>query len=56
MGMVIWIVLMCLWLFFGGYYYWDAQHPHMIGGTIIPWLCVAILGWRVFRGDKPPAL
>jgi hypothetical protein len=50
MLMVIFTVLMMLWLFGGLYWTWDAARPAAAGNTIIPWLCVAILGWVVFGG------
>ena len=47
----IWTVLMILWLFGGGYYSYDASKPHLlIGGTLIPWICVLILGLVLFGG------
>jgi hypothetical protein len=45
---VIWVVLMCLWLFGGCYWSWNPQTPAAIGTTIIPWLCVLILGLIMF--------
>jgi hypothetical protein len=46
---VIWVVLMMLWLFGGGYMCWDPARPqNLIGATIIPWLCVLILGLIMF--------
>jgi len=48
---VIWVVLMILWLFGGSYAYWPADRaaaPMYIGGTIIPWACVLILGLVLF--------
>lgn len=50
MWMVVFVVLMLFWLFFGCYNGWDPARPGMIGNTIIPWLCVAILGAIVFGG------
>ena len=46
--MVIWIVLMMFWLFGGSYWSWEPARPYMIGTTIIPWLCVLILGLLYF--------
>ncbi len=46
----IFVVLMMFWLFFGCYTTWDAARPQGIGTTIIPWLCVALLGWIVLGG------
>jgi uncharacterized membrane protein YozB (DUF420 family) len=48
---VIFVVLMMFWLFFGSYMSWDRDKPYGLGTTIIPWLCVAILGWLVFNGN-----
>lgn len=47
---VIFVVLMMFWLFGGCYMGWDPQKPGLIGTTLIPWLCVAILGWLMFNG------
>jgi hypothetical protein len=44
---VVWVVLMILWLVYGGYGY-DRANPHAIGGTLIPWACVLILGLILF--------
>jgi hypothetical protein len=50
MWMVVFVVLMLFWLFFGMYSGWDPARPAAVGNTIIPWLCVAILGAIVFGG------
>lgn len=50
MLMVIFVVLMCIWLFGGCYLAWEPNRPIGLGGTLLPWLCVAILGWVVFGG------
>lgn len=53
MLVVIFVVLMLFWLFGGGYvaYEGDAFNARRFGGyTLIPWVCVAILGWVVFGG------
>lgn len=47
--LVVFVVLMLFWLFGGCYIMWEPTRPYAIGGTIIPWLCVAILGWVVFQ-------
>ena len=50
---VVFVVLMMFWLFGGGYVAYQGQtfNPVLFGGTtLIPWLCVAILGWIVFGG------
>lgn len=44
----IWVVLMMFWLFFGTYIAWEPARPHIVGNTIIPWLCVLILGLVLF--------
>ncbi len=44
----IWVVLMIFWLFFGCWSTWDAARPVGVGTTIIPWLCVLILGLILF--------
>ncbi len=44
---VIWVVLMMFWLF-GCYWVWDKEKPYGAGTTIIPWLCVLILGLILF--------
>ncbi len=46
--LVIWVVLMMFWLFFGCWSGWDPAKPYGLGTTIIPWLCVLILGLVVF--------
>lgn len=45
---VIWVVLMMFWALFGCYWNWDAGRPAGLGNTIIPWLCVLILGLIIF--------
>jgi hypothetical protein len=50
---VIWVVLMMFWLFFGCWWTWEPQRPAALGSTIIPWLCVLILGLILF-GAIPP--
>lgn len=57
MLMVIFVVLMILWLFGGGFYVFNGPNPNPMGfgtGTLIPWICVAILGWAVFQGIQGP--
>ncbi len=51
---VVWVVLMMFWLFFGCYVCWEPSKPHVcLGGTIIPWLCVLILGLVLFGAISP---
>jgi hypothetical protein len=52
---VVFIVLMLLWLFSGCYFGWNTSsgQPNfvpVIGTTLIPWCCVAILGYIVLGG------
>lgn len=44
---VVFIVLMLFWLVFGCYWGWEPARPVGIGTTILPWACVAILGYIV---------
>jgi hypothetical protein len=46
--LVIWTVLMILWLFYGGYTWDRSSGPAGLGGTLIPWVCVLILGLVIF--------
>lgn len=51
--MTIWTVLMLFWLFGGGYYIYSGPSPSLPAfgaGTLIPWLCVLILGLVLFGG------
>ena len=45
---VIWVVLMMFWLFFGSWWNYEAGKPMGLGNTLIPWLCVLILGLLMF--------
>lgn len=50
---IIFVVLMLFWLFGGGYVSYSGPNPSpMYFGayTLIPWICVAILGYVVFSG------
>lgn len=50
---IVFVVLMCLWLFGGGYIASQGaafNFPSFGGYTLIPWLCVAILGYLVLSG------
>jgi uncharacterized membrane protein YozB (DUF420 family) len=49
--MTVYVVLMLFWLVWGGYNY-DPQHPRAVGGTLIPWAAVAILGYVIFGGAR----
>lgn len=53
--LVVWVVLMILWLFGGSYLTWDANNPRALGGTLLPWVCVLILGLVVFGAVGAPA-
>ena len=47
--LVVWVVLMMFWLFFGAYIHRSApSYEPLLGGTLIPWLCVLILGLFIF--------
>jgi hypothetical protein len=52
--LVVFVVFMILWLFGGGWYAYGGpggRDPVSFGtGTLIPWICVAILGYVVFGG------
>ncbi len=51
---VVFVVLMMFWLFGGGYVAYDGPNfnARSFGGyTLIPWLCVAILGYVVLNGS-----
>lgn len=53
---VIFVVLMMFWLFGGGYHVYNGPNPSPIvfgTGTVIPWICVAILGAIAFGGINP---
>jgi hypothetical protein len=53
---VVFVVLMTLWLFGGGYTSYNEGKTfdavRFGGGTLIPWICVAILGWVIFNGAR----
>lgn len=54
---VVFVVLMMFWFLGGGYvsYRENVFNPVVFGtGTLIPWACVAILGWCFFGGYLPP--
>ena len=43
-------VLMILWLIFGIVQFWPATgtRPWPLGGHVLIWILLALLGWRVF--------
>jgi hypothetical protein len=46
---VIWTVLMIFWILGGCYVGWDPNKPAvLVGGTLVPWVCVLILGLILF--------
>lgn len=45
-ALVVFIVLMFFWLFFGLYPY--EGNPRVLPRVMAPWTCVAILGYKVF--------
>ena len=47
------VVLMILAICGGGYGYRTGPGPWVWGGFLL-WLCVAILGYIVLNGDRPP--
>ena len=51
--LVVFVVLMMFWAFCGYSVYEPGKH-YLLGNTLIPWLCVAILGWVVFGGTTGP--
>lgn len=48
---VVFIVLMLIWFFIGGYISYEPLRPNTIIGHLLPWFCVAILGYTIF-GSK----
>jgi len=52
--LTIWVVLMVLWLFGGCWVAYDPARPQvLLGGTVVPWVCVLILGLVVFGAVTP---
>jgi hypothetical protein len=58
---VVFVVLMLLWLVPGCYTGYIGRAGEggpdfrlVVGSTLIPWACVAILGWIVLGGPAPP--
>lgn len=55
-AMVVFIVLMLMWLFGGGWVFYNGDPSRRyLGSHLLAWLCVAILGYVVF-GGVPPTL
>ncbi len=53
---VVFIVLMILWLLSGGYSAYNPERgPWLYANTIIPWVCVAILGYILLTGGDSTA-
>lgn len=51
--LVVFVVLMMFWLFFGLYVVWDAPRPGPgLGLALIPFLCVALIGYEVYKGSR----
>lgn len=50
---VIWVVFMILWLVNGCYVIVAPMNPRALGGTLIPWVCVLILGLIAFGAFTP---
>ena len=51
MLMIVWVVLMIIWVIFGCSSNWDPAKPRMLGNTLIPWVCMLILGIVLFWGE-----
>ena len=50
---VVFVVLMLFWLFGGGFVSYEGgafNGRHFAGYTLIPWVCVAILGYILLSG------
>jgi hypothetical protein len=50
---VLWVVLMIFWAVGGAYVNRAADRTVIVGGTLIPWLCVLILGLIIFGAVSP---
>ncbi len=48
---ILFIVFMVLWLV-GGFAWSEDRSFKGIGGGLLPWICVAILGYMVINGIK----
>ena len=48
-GLLFWVI-MIIWLLFGLFTYWPAPgtRPYPLGGHIVLWVLLALLGWKVF--------
>ncbi len=53
---VVFIVLMIIWLFSGGYAaYNPGPGPWLYANALVPWACVAILGYILLTGGDSTA-
>lgn len=58
-ALIVWIILMIIWLFGGSYSVLNAPTPDhriWITNSIIPWVCVLILGLFFFGAFGVPVL
>lgn len=48
-GLLFWL-LMVLWLVLGAVWIWprDPEHRYAFGGSLLLWVLLALLGWKVF--------
>jgi len=54
-GLLFWVIML-IWLVFGIFFYWPKRTdptkpgsaPWPLGGHIILWVLLALLGWQVF--------
>lgn len=48
-SLLFWIIML-IWLIFGIFTYWPAggARPWPLGGHVVLWILLALLGWRVF--------
>jgi hypothetical protein len=53
---VVWVVLMIMWLCGGLYWGYDPARPALVGNTLLPWVCVAILGAIAFGAVSGPGV
>jgi len=47
LGLVFWI-LMLLWLVFGLWTRWPISNPGLLGGDLLLFILLLLLGWRAF--------